>query len=128
MRAGRNPGNCKGSFVGHRGVRWRGQSKRSQPHPRLERDRQFRVGVLIQIQQAGLRILTGGKQFLRHPRQHWRTAAHDQRGHGTDAKHAATVRIHAAVRCQSGQRAIEPAGVDRARPRNSTFENILAVE
>src|SRR5260370_1154740 len=51
-----------------------------------------------------------------------------QRGHGADAKRAAAAQINLAIRGQRHQRAIEPAGINGAGPRDAAFEHVLAVE
>ena len=104
------------------------RAERGKPHPRLERDRELRIGVLIEIQQARLRVVAGRQQLLRHPGHHRRPAAHHQRRHRADAERAAAARIDPAVRRQLDQRAVEPAGVDGAGPRDAALEHVLAVE
>ena len=84
--------------------------------------------MLIQIQQASLRIVAGREQLLRHPCHHGSLAANHQRRDRTDAKDAASTRIDLTVRRQPDQRAIEPAGCNGTGPGDSAFENVLAIE
>src|SRR5882762_8389413 len=102
--------------------------KGGKAYPRLKRDCKSRIGVLIQIQQAGLRVVAGGEQLLRGPRHDGGLAAYDQRGYRPDAKGAAAAQIHLSVRRQRDQGTIEPAGINRAGPGDPALENVLTIE
>ena len=122
------PRHRRRSAVGHRLVHTAGAAKGGESHPRLERDRKLRIGVLIEVEQRACVSSLARQQFLRHPRHDRRLAAHHQRRDRADADGAAAAQIDAAVRLQRDQRAIEPAGVDGAGPRDPALEHVLAVE
>ena len=116
------------SAVGCGVVHAAGAPKRGKAHPRLERTRKLRIGVLVEVEQAGLRVIAGRQQLLRGPGHHGRLPAHHQRRDRADAKRAAATRIDAAVRRQREQRAVEPAGVDPSGLRDPALEHVLAIE
>jgi hypothetical protein len=71
--------------------------EREQTHSAFERDREPRVRVPVQIEQAGLRIGTRRQQLLGGPRQHRRVTPDDERGHRPDGYGTATARINPAA-------------------------------
>ena len=69
-KIGPHPGDAgsrKRSAIDHGSIRWCCGAKRGQTNPCLERGRQFRIGVFIEIEQPGLGVFVGRQQFLRHP-------------------------------------------------------------
>ncbi len=71
--------------------------------------------------------LTGGSRGGTQARTGARTARH-QRRHRPDREGAPAARIDALAGFDRAQRAVEPAGVDVARPRQTAFQHVLAVE
>ena len=72
------------------------------------------------------RVVARRRQPPRRPRQHRRRPAHDQRRNRPDREGVAPAGT--AGRRQRGERAVEPAGIGRARLAEAAFEHVLSVE